>query len=166
MTQCVLTPHKWIIQGIMGQILEGICNEALQIQQQQQQHYSIIGLTGPSSTHTNNEKLPCMQSQLVAPMATNAITPNYNAAVTELVSSQGQRSLPFLNTVQTCLVDENGSGSASPTPVSDTTETTSSDAEPGEVNQCNSKRQTSAMEESDTLLPNTNKPIIASTNPS
>ena len=146
-----LDPQKWISQGIMGQILEGICNEALQIQQQQQQHYSIVGSTGPSSTHTNNEKLPCMQSQPVAPMATNAMTPNYNAAVTELVSSQGQRSLPFLNNVQTCLADENESGSASTTPVSDTTETTSSDAEPGEVNQCNSERQTSAMEESDTL---------------
>ena len=74
--------------------------------------------------------------------------------------------MPLVNNEQTCLADENESGSPSTTPVSDTTETTSSDAEPGEVNQCQSKRQTSAMEESDIVaLPsNTNKSTTASTN--
>ena len=109
-----------------------------------------------------------MQPQHVAPMATNAIAPNYNAAVTDPVSSQGQCSLPLLNNGQTCLADknENESGSTSTTPVSDTTETTSSDAESGEVNQCQSGRQISAMEESDIVsLPHsTDKPITASTN--
>ena len=85
--------QKWVTQGIMGQILEGIRNEALQIQEPQQQHHSIVGSTVPSSTHTNYEKLPCLQSQAVAPMATSTISPNYNAAVSELVSSQGQRFL-------------------------------------------------------------------------
>ena len=152
-----LDPDKWFTQGIMGQILEGIRDEALQIREQQQQHYSIVGLTMPSSTHTNNEKLPRLQPQAVAPMATSTIAPNYNAAVSELVSSKGQRSFPPLNNVQTCLSDENGSGSASTIPISDTTETTSSDAEAGEVNHCNSERQTSVIEESYTLPSNSNK---------
>ena len=41
-------PQKWFTQGIMGQILESIRNETLQIQHQQQEHYSIVGSTGPS----------------------------------------------------------------------------------------------------------------------
>ena len=52
-----LDPQKWINQGIMGQILEGICNEALQIQQQQQQ-YPLLGSAGPSSNMINTKKLP------------------------------------------------------------------------------------------------------------
>ena len=144
-TTC-LDPQKWFTQGIMGQILESIRNETLQIQHQQQEHYPIVGSTGPSSTHTNSGKLLCMQSQLAAPMATNTITPTYNAAVTEPVSSQRQDSHPSSNSVQTCLADEYGNGSASTTPVSDTTKTTSSDAEPGELNQCISEHQSSAME--------------------
>ena len=161
-----LDPQKWFNQGIMGQILEGIRNETLQIQHQQQEHYSIVGSTGPSSSHTNNGKLLCMQSHMAAPMTTNAMAPTYNAAVTEPVPSQGQSSHPSSNSVQTCLADEYGNGSASTTPVSDTTETTSSDAEPGELNQCISERQSLAMEESVTLPPHNNKPITASINPS
>ena len=84
---------------------------------------------------------------------------NYSASVANPVSSHIHRSLPLLNNGQTCLADENESGSASTTPVSDTTETTSPDAEPGEVSQCQYERQISAMEESDIVaLPsNTNK---------
>ena len=141
-----LDPQKWINQGIMGQILEGIRNEALQIQQQQQQ-YPLLGSAGSSSNMINTKKLPCSPLQHVAPIATNAMASNYSASVTDPVSSHVHRSLPLLNNEQTCLADENESGSASTTPVSDTTETTSSDAEPGEVNQCQSERQLSAMEE-------------------
>ena len=74
--------------------------------------------------------------------------------------------IALLNNEQTCLADENESGSASTTPVSDTTETTSSDAEPGKVNQCQSECQISVMEESDIVaLPsNTNQSTTASIN--
>ena len=160
-----LDPQKWINQGIMGQILEGIHNEALQIQQQQQQ-YPLLGSAGSSSNMINTKKLPRSPLQHVAPIATNAMASNYSASVTDPVSSHVHRSLPLLNNEQTCLADEIESGSASITPVSNTTETTSSDAEPGEVNQCQSERQTSAMEESDIVaLPsNTNKSTTASIN--
>ena len=61
-----LDPQKWINQGIMGQILEGIRNEALQIQQQQQQ-YPLLGSAGPSSNMINTKKLPRSPLQHVAP---------------------------------------------------------------------------------------------------
>ena len=149
----------------MGQILEGIRNEALQIQQQQQQ-YPLLGSAEPPSNMINTKKLPRPPLQPVAPTATNAMASNYSASVTDPVPIHVHRSLPLLNNEQTCLADEHESGSTSTTPISDTTETTSSDAEPGEVNQCQSERQISIMEESDivTLPSNINKSTTASIN--
>ena len=67
----------------------------------------------------------------------SAIDPSFGPA---------QQSLPLSFNEQSGMADE--SGSASTTPVSDTTETTTSDAESGESNQIHSERQVSAMDES------------------
>ena len=128
-------PNKWITQGIMGQILEGI------LQSQRQPHY----WPAMSSSTLSNTINPSHSTSLET-LAATANTSNSSLSAANPLSEHLHSSLPPPNNEHSCIADE--SESASTTPVSDTTETTTSNLEVGELHPNQSESHVSAMEES------------------
>ena len=129
-----LDPQKWITQGIMGQILEGIRSEALTKYHDPQRQYPTA-LASPWPTLTSNVNVPhsdC-RNAVASPLISTAHCPIANT--TTDLPDRHLSHLPdhghSANEERTDHVSE------STTPVSDTTEgtSTSSDVEMGDSNQ-------------------------------
>ena len=134
-----LDSSKWITQGIMGQILESIRDEALQ--KQQLHHYS----TTPIFSMMNNLHHPTVSVLSIAQSTTTTITTTTSQVTVDSNPEHPQFSLPPPgNVLMGSVVD---SESTSTTPVSDTTETTTSDTESSKIHTKQPEIQAVPMEE-------------------
>ena len=115
-----LDASKWISQGIMGQILESICDEALQTQQVQYYSYPLASSsTVASHPHHLTVPKPNSTKPLVAhkPPSSAPVVTDMFTTLESSTSTEGNNNI-------------SDSTSASTTPVSDTT---ASDSDAGET---------------------------------
>ena len=135
-----LNSSKWISQGIMGQILEGIHNNILQ---SQPHPYSRPAISNPPQfaaqnyQHLTAQNTVCANADVMVSMANIPLSASYPAPDNSLQPLSRQSNEHLITTTD--------SESASTTPVSDTT---ASDVEIGEPNTKQPETKESLMEES------------------
>ena len=129
-----LDPSKWITQGIMGQILEGIHDEALQNQYLHHHPHTMV------FAMTNNPHHPIVPG---SSSAQGSATTTHTISLQPTVDSIPEHPQFSLALQMGNVAD---SESASTTPASDTTETTTSDGESNIIHTKQSELQAVPME--------------------
>ena len=133
-----LDSSKWINQGIMGQILEGIHNNVLQ---SQPHLYSWSVNSNPPEIAVNTYQYPTAQNTGHA--NANVVANNIPPSASDPAPDNSQHPLPRQSIEH--LTTTTDSESASTTPVSNTT---ASDAEISELNTKHPETKVSLMEDS------------------
>ena len=141
-----LDPQKWITQGIMGRILENIRSEAISEQHDRQRQYPMTyAPTRPPTASTANSQhpehvdttVPALFSIVHCPSPSTLSVVHHNGPMGHQLSNLADHN-PNVNEEKT---DRVSHVSESTTPVSDTTEgtSTSSEVEMGDYNQSQSQ---------------------------
>ena len=147
-----LDPQKWITQGIMGQILEDIRSEALKNQGDPQHQYptAVTSTWPPPARNINIQRLDygTKQTDTVASLLIRtAHCPNASATAYQ-IGPPGRDSSQSTDNCHSAHEEKTDHVSESTTPVSDTTEgtSTSSDVEMGDSKWSHTEHLEAAME--------------------
>ena len=148
-----LDPQKWITQGIMGQILEDIRSEALQKQCDPQCQYptALTSLWPPLAKTVNDQRsdYQIIQSDTVASLLVRTAHCPIASATADQIGPPGQHPSLSADNGHSAQEEKNDHVSESTTPVSDTTEatSTSSDVEVGDSNRSHTEHLEAVMED-------------------
>ena len=147
-----LDPQKWITQGIMGQILEDIRSEALKKQGDPQRQYpmAVTSAWPPSAKNINIQPSDyrTKQTDTVASLLIRTEHCPNTSATADQIGPPGQHPSESTYNGHSAHEEKTDHVSESTTPVSDTTEgtSTSSDVEMGDSNQSHTEHLEAAME--------------------
>ena len=148
-----LDPQKWITQGIMGQILEDIRSEALKKQGDPQRQYptAVTSAWPPPAKNINiqHSDYRTKQTHTVASLLIHTAHCPSASATADQIGPLGQHSSQSTDNGHSAHEEKTDHQSESTTPVSDTTEgtSTSSDVEMGDSNRSHTEHLEAAMED-------------------
>ena len=157
MTLRAWIPKSGITQGIMGQILEDIHSEALTKQHDPQHQYpmALTSLWPPLAKNVNVQRsdYQIMQCDTVAsPLISTTLCPSASAT-TDQIGPKGHHSSHSADNGHSAHEEKTDHMSESTTPVSDTTEgtSTSSEVEMGDSNQSHIEHLEAVIEDPEAI---------------